>query len=190
MLSASRNVIFVLFFLLMLGSITHVIGSNVFLLGMLIVALLLASLFWVTKFSPRARAQQQQVNADQNATVAAPLPAGSGAIYVYREGGQARSIVQVALNGMAASELDGSTFVRWLLPAGDYALKANIKGTNLTGANVAGEAAFSLAVGESMFFQVTVKMGITKYTVSVIRVDQAASLSKFARMKMIGGLQP
>ncbi len=139
-MSKLARVSFVLFFVLMLGNVTHMIGSGLFVIGMLILAVLLGADYYSKKLSPAAKAAKASANELRDASLSLVLTGDQGVLYVYREGSSlGAGLAQAAPDALAAVDLRPMCFTRWVLPAGDHTLRAGVKGTNKFAENLGGQ---------------------------------------------------
>ena len=177
-----------LFFLLMLGLVTHTLSSGGFSIGMLILVLLLGIDFYNKKASPQAKAATNRNAAVREAAVNAPIPAGHGVIYVYREGSLLTAgLAEAAPDGLTPVDLRPRSFARWILPAGEHSLRADVKGKNLFADNPGGDSVFTLAPGETAIFRLSMAMDLKKFSVSLGReTDAAAAMTKLSRLSLAG----
>lgn len=183
-MSNLRTMGFALFFLAMLGFVTHTLGSGLFLITLLIatgfnIAYLVSAKKW-----PFNSAERRQQTFDRSASLAEAIPPGHGVVYLFRERSlTAPVIVDVALDGAGIAELRPATFAKWTLPAGNYNARAAVKGTNVMAENQSSTFGFEVVSDQTLYLQIKVTASLSKYTAQLIREPAGPGLaSRIAKL--------
>ena len=132
------------------------------------------------------RKVQSVPDAERDAMLASSPSAGSGFVYVYRDGFMGKAVgMDVVVDSQQVAQLKSPRFTRLVLPAGDHTLAAGPKG--FSGAqNKAAATAFALGEGETIVFALRLKAGMVQNSVTLEReADARVALSRLRLMTMV-----
>ena len=185
MLPKLRTIGITLFILAMLGYVTHVLGSGLFLIALLVATgFNIAYLKGAKKF-PFNKAERVQATADRASSFAEPIPAGYGVIYAFREGKLPGAVIEVTLDDNAAADIAQATFAKWTVPAGRHTLRANGKGPNAVPLEQASAITVDLAAGQSAYLSVKVGATLSRFTAQLVQEpDGPASQTRLQNLSL------
>ncbi len=127
---------------------------------------------------------------ERQSSLTAPPPAGSGVVWIYREGFVGKAVgYDVAVDGQVAAQLKSPASTRLVLTAGSHVVSAALPGPPGAMSPNPAQLTLDVAAGQTQVYRLSMKMGALKNTLLLEpQSDVDGAMKKLSGTPMVAPL--